>query len=136
MQAYLRSSRADWAENEALPEVARLVDQSRLLAARTLLQQAEQYARDSPELIRLKADLPPGAVRVSTIPDGADIYVRDYADTEPDDSHWRRLGRSPVQTDLIPQSYYPRATYRVRAVKQGFEPVELAVSSAQSARLR
>ena len=61
------------------------------------------------------------------MPDGADIYIRDYADTEPGDSEWRLLGRSPVQTDMIPQSYYPRGTYRVRAVKQGFETVEWAV---------
>ena len=74
-QAYLRSSRAQWAENVALPEVARLVDGSRLLAARTLLQQAEQYASDSPELIRLKADLPAGMVEIRTVPDGADIYL-------------------------------------------------------------
>ena len=126
-QAYLRSSRAQWAENEALPEVARLVDESRLLAARTLLQQAEQYAPDSPELIRLKADIPAGMVQIRTIPDGADIYIRDYADVEPGDSQWRRLGRSPLKTDMIPQSYYPRVSYRIRAVKPGFEPVEWAV---------
>ena len=126
-QAYLRSSRAHWAENEALPAVARLVDESRLLAARTLLRQAEQYAPDSPELIRLKADLPPGTLQVRTVPDGADIYIRDYADTEPDDSRWRLLGPSPLQTDILPQRYYPRGTYRVRAVKPGFEPVEWGV---------
>ena len=127
LQAYLRSSGARWAEKDALPEVARLVDGSRFLAAVALLRQAEPYIPDSPELIRLKANLPAGTVRISTMPDGADIYIRDYADTEPGDSPWRLLGRSPVQTDMVPQSYYPRGTYRVRAVKQGFETVEWAV---------
>ena len=60
---YLRSSRARWAEKEALPEVARLVDGSRFLAAVALLRQAEPYVPDSPELIRLKANLPAGTVR-------------------------------------------------------------------------
>ena len=66
-------------------------------------------------------------MEIRTIPDGADIYIRDYADIEPDESQWRLLGRSPLKTDMIPQSYYPRVSYRIRAVKPGFEPVEWAV---------
>ena len=66
-------------------------------------------------------------VEISTIPDGADIYIRDYANVEPGDTQWRLLGRSPLQTDMIPHSYYPRGNYRIRAVKPGFEPVEWAV---------
>ena len=127
LQVYLRSSRARWAEKEALPEVVRLVDRSRYLSAVALLREAEPYVPNSPELIRLKANLPTGTVRISTMPEGADVYIRDYADTEPGDPEWRLLGRSPVQTDMVPQSYYPRGTYRVRAVKQGFETVEWAV---------
>ena len=119
LQVY-RSSRARWAEKEALPEVARLVDGSRFLAAVALLRQAEPYVPNSPELIRLKANLPTGTVRISTMPEGADVYIRDYADTEPGDPEWRLLGRSPVQTDMVPQSYFPRGTYRVTGGETGF----------------
>jgi predicted esterase/predicted Ser/Thr protein kinase len=126
-QAWLRQSRARWAQNEALPEVTRLMRASRWLAATDLLRQAERYAPASPELIRLEDLVPRGTVTIETEPAGADVYIRDY--TSPDDqAAWQHLGLSPVQTDRLPQSSYPRGYYVIRAVKPGFETVEQALS--------
>jgi signal transduction histidine kinase len=105
-----------------LPEVARLMRASRWLAATDLLRQVERYAPASPELIRLKDLVPRGTVTSETEPAGADVYIRDY--TSPDDqATWQHLGLSPVKTDRLPQSNYPRGYYLIRAVKSGFETV-------------
>ena len=125
-QAYLRSTRARWARNEALPEVSRLMRESRWLAASDLLKQAERYIPASPELIRLKDAAPSATVTIQTEPSGADIYIRDY--TGPEEDTWQLLGRSPLTTDRLPGSYYPRGFYRVRAVKSGFATAEWAAA--------
>jgi eukaryotic-like serine/threonine-protein kinase len=131
-QAYLRRSHARWAQNEALPEVARLMRQSRWLAAADLLHQAERYAPASPELIRLKDLVPPAAVTIETEPAGADLSIRDYTSPD-DDATWQHLGLSPVKTHRLPQSNYPRGYYVVRAVKPGFETVQRAAALGQTA---
>ncbi len=131
-QAYLRASRARWAQNEALPEIARLMRESRWLAASDLLRQAERYAPASPELIRLKDLVPSATVTLDTEPSGADVSIRDY--TSPDDeAAWQHLGPSPVKTNRLPQSGYPRGYYVVRASKPGFETVEHALTLGDSA---
>jgi len=131
-QVYLRRSRARWAQHQALPEVVRLMRQSRWLAATDLLRRAERYAPASPELIRLEDLVPPANVTIETEPAGAEIYIRDY--TGPDDNaSWQHLGRSPVKTTRLPQSNYPRGYYMVRAVKPGFETVERAYALGQTA---
>lgn len=71
VQAYRRTSRARWAQNEALQEVARLIRQSRWLAASDLVRKAERYAPASAELIRLKGLVPPPTVTIETEPAGA-----------------------------------------------------------------
>ncbi|HXR36854.1 MAG TPA: protein kinase, partial [Candidatus Binataceae bacterium] len=131
-QAYLRRSRARWAQNEALPEVGRLMRQSRWLAATDLLHQAERYAPASPELIRLKDLVPPATITLETEPAGADLYIRDYTSPD-DDATWQYLGRSPMKTNRLPQSNYPRGYYVVHAVKPGFETVQRALALGQSA---
>jgi hypothetical protein len=98
--------------------------ESRWLAATDLLKQAERYIPASPELIRLKDLVPNTTVTIQTEPSGADIYVRDY--TGPEEEAWQFLGRSPVTTDRLPGSYYPRGFYRVRAEKSGFATAEWA----------
>jgi dienelactone hydrolase len=121
IRTYRNSSRARWAETEAIPQASQLMERSELLAARLLLRQAEKYAPSNPNLVRLKEDLGVTRTAIQTTPDHAEIFVTDYADPKADDrSHWLHLGRSPVETDQLPRRGY----YRVRAVKDGFEPVE------------
>jgi eukaryotic-like serine/threonine-protein kinase len=120
---YMRSSRARWAETVALPQAGQLMEHNQPLAALKLVEQAERYVPSSPELIRLKEDLPALAATIETKPSGAEIYATDYADPKATDfSQWEHLGRSPLTTDRLPRDGY----YRIRAVKDGFEPVESA----------
>jgi dienelactone hydrolase len=126
---YMRSSRARWAETVALPEAAQLMEHNRPLAALKLVQQAEEYLPSSPELIRLKEDLPALTATIETKPPGAEIYATDYADPRATDfSQWEHLGRSPLMTVLLPRDGY----YRIRAVKDGFEPAEWTMFGAGS----
>jgi formylglycine-generating enzyme required for sulfatase activity/dienelactone hydrolase/predicted Ser/Thr protein kinase len=127
---YMRSSRARWAETQALPQVAQLIERSQFMAALKLLHQAEQYVPSSPELMRLREDLRLLPVTIETTP-AAEIYATDYTDPKAADvSQWEHLGRSPLKTDRLPHRGY----YRIRAVKDGFEPVESAVYNAGGAR--
>lgn len=118
--ASVHARRVRLAGKEDLPEVSRLLEQNRPLAALQLMRRAERLSPPSPELIRLRERLPPLRISLRTQPPGAYIYILDYA--EPDErtaSRWELLGRSPLETDRI-----PAGNYRVRAVKDGFEPVE------------
>ena len=59
--------------------------------------------------------------RLQTTPAGAKIYVSDYTAAAGDDlSGWQLLGQAPLTFDQIPNWGY----YRVRAVKEGFAPVD------------
>ena len=123
---YMRSERVRWAETQAIPQAAQLMEHAQPLAALKLLQEAGQYVPSSPELVRLKEDLHPSPVTVETTPASAGIYVTDYADPKAADySHWEFLGRSPLNTDRLPRNSY----YRIRVVKEGFEPVELTMTA-------
>jgi hypothetical protein len=132
-RAYLQASRARWARNEALPQVLRLMHESRWLAASDLLVRAERYIPASPELIRLKDLVPNGTVTIETDPAGAEIFIRDYTSPE-DEAAWQKLGQSPVKTDRLPVTYYQRGYYRIRATKPGFVPVEWASVLGNSGR--
>jgi formylglycine-generating enzyme required for sulfatase activity/dienelactone hydrolase/predicted Ser/Thr protein kinase len=124
--SYVRSSRARWVETEAVPEIARLMATRQPIAALQLFRQAERYAPSSPQLSRFKEELFVSAVSIETTPPVADIYVRDYAAEEDSDlSRWELLGRSPLSTDWL-----PNGLFRMRAVKEGSEPTERALSVA------
>jgi eukaryotic-like serine/threonine-protein kinase len=114
-----------WAREEAPKEVERLIGQGRPVAAARLLKEAMQYTPESKELDSLKIEFL-GNVSIKTTPPGADIYIRDYADTEDNGpSRWEMLGRSPLAAEL------PIGYHRFRIVKEGFEPVELAAVGNQ-----
>lgn len=124
MRWYWRSSQARAAETVMLPQAAKLMDGLQPLAALKLVLEAEQYVPSSPQLMRLKEDLRVVPATIETTPPGAEIYATDYADPKAADfSHWEHLGRSPLKTDRLPSRGY----YRIRAVKDGFEPVESAL---------
>jgi serine/threonine protein kinase/dienelactone hydrolase len=129
VRSYTQTTRSRWAEREALPEVTRLMTVGRPLQALGLLQQVEQYLPSSPEAIRLRDALFVSDMSIRTEPAGADLFIRDYADTESEEtSGWRALGPSPVEGRL------PRGYYRLRAVKEGFGEVERAIGLSGTAR--
>jgi serine/threonine protein kinase len=75
----VRASRVRWARNVALPEIARLREQQRFLAALRLAGQVERYLPQEAALREIRSELV--VTSFSTTPPGADISCRDYGDT-------------------------------------------------------
>jgi len=122
---YVQTSRARWAEKEALPEIVRLMDQNRFMPALGLFRQAEGYAPGSHGLLLLNEALYVTPVSIETTPPGARLYLSDYADLQNSPAtNGEFLGLSPLKTDRLPHRGY----YRVQALKEGFEPIERAFS--------
>jgi len=120
VREYVHLSRVRWAKREALPEVARLAEEGRPLAALRVLEKAERFAPVLPELTRARDSLAVLPVSIRSTPSGAEISILDYASGETRDPvRWDPLGRSPLNAVRIPVG-----DYRIRAVKSGFEPVE------------
>ncbi|OLC97886.1 MAG: hypothetical protein DMG35_02520 [Acidobacteria bacterium] len=113
---YHHNSPKRWAKEQAIPQVAQLMDKSQFFAAFRLARRAERYAPDDPTLGRLRLDysLP---LSVQTEPAGADVYVKEYSEVKGD---WEYLGNSPLQLNL------PFANYRWKVEKNGFETIERA----------
>jgi len=128
-RGYVRASRARWAVRDALPRVAQLLSAGRSLAALRLLGEAESYAQPSQEMARLEESLSASTKSIKTTPPGAQIYIRDYNDIQGDQNSlgWRLLGASPLQTKQIPVVGH----YRIRAVKDGLEPVERVIEGVE-----
>lgn len=109
--------RARWARNQALPEIAHLVDQEKLDKALRLVREAERYIPNDPLLLRLRRSfaIP---VSIQTAPLGADIYVRTYSASDED---WTYLGKAPLENVHVPWDYL-----RWKIARQGFGTVQEA----------
>jgi dienelactone hydrolase/predicted Ser/Thr protein kinase len=126
-RSYQRASRARWVEETAVPEIARLIQRERRLAALKLFRQAEEYAPASRSLIRLSEGVATRPISFETTPAGAKIYISDYNAAAGEDlSEWQLLGQAPLTFDQIPNWGY----YRVRAVKEGFATVDQTFGGA------
>jgi serine/threonine protein kinase/formylglycine-generating enzyme required for sulfatase activity/dienelactone hydrolase len=109
-----------WAEQFAIAEIDRLVDQDKYFAAFALAEKARHYIPDNP----LLADRWPRLFRtysVTTTPRGAKVYLREYFDTN---TGWKYLGRSPLEHVRI-----PFGTYRWKVMRPGFMTVETVQSN-------
>jgi formylglycine-generating enzyme required for sulfatase activity/tRNA A-37 threonylcarbamoyl transferase component Bud32/dienelactone hydrolase len=107
----VRQSRVRRAHDVALPQITRLIEERRLVAAVRLASQTERYAPE--EIKRLRRSWDP--VSVTTEPAGAEVSFKDYLGV---DSDWQSLGRSPAAAKL------PFGYYRWRISRDGFQPVE------------
>lgn len=111
---------------EAIPEIARLVDEGKLPAAFARAEQVRPLMPDDPMLKSL-VPLFSMTYHVTTTPSGAEVFVRGY-DTP--DEQWQRLGTTPIERVTL-----PRRVLRWRVEKAGFEPVELATPVLATQRL-
>ena len=102
---------------QMLPEISRLVDDEQLVAAYRMAEQAEQVLGDDPALAELWPRIS-RTISVQTEPPGADVYVKEYMDTE---GAWQYLGFSPIQDVRIPLQYC-----RWRITNDGYEEIEVA----------
>jgi predicted esterase len=114
---YRRSAKVHWAKEQAIPEIAQLVEKRNYPAAFALARQAEQYVPKDPTLTKLKSVIS-RVISIHTSPNGADIYVKEYSATE---SAWQYLGRSPLDQVRIPVGFF-----RWKIEKEGFETFEAA----------
>lgn len=106
-----------WARNQALPQLARLLDQGKVDQAFRLTQEAERYIPNDPLLERLVRDFTV-PVSLQTTPPGAEIFMRTYSAPE---EEWTFLGKSPLENVRVPWDYF-----RWRIVKPGFGTFEVA----------
>ena len=127
---YLRSvnaRRVQWAKIEALPEIARLIEQKDYRAAFSLAQRARQYIPNDPAL----TELWPRVCKeysITTTPTGASIFYREYSAT---DEPWQYLGQSPLEKITL-----DRCMYRWKIEKEGFGTHECVVGHSFDVRLR
>ena len=115
-----RRARIDWARRTALPEIERLVGETRLQdvsAAYDLAVRAERYIAGDPRLAELLSQCSM-TVAVSTDPPGARVAVKEYSSTQ---AEWRELGSTPLDDIRL-----PKGILRWRLEKDGYDTVYAA----------
>jgi serine/threonine protein kinase/formylglycine-generating enzyme required for sulfatase activity/dienelactone hydrolase len=100
--AYIRSSRRQWAREEAIPQMRQLLDGRRPLAGFLLLKKAEGYLPGDPELRQI-AETNTQRISIDSTPAGATVEIQDY--TTPD-APWTRLGTTPIEDLRMPKGYF------------------------------
>ncbi len=96
---YQRSEKRRWAREDAIPEIARLTDESKPLAALLVLRRAQQYLPGDPKLAQLE-QASTRVVSVKSSPTGAAAEIKDYL--SPDDA-WFPLGTTPLDHVKVPK---------------------------------
>lgn len=92
------SSKTSWARNQALPQIARLVEEEKSDEAYAVAVQAERYIPHDPMLLKLWPKMSwSGSIR--TTPPGVSVYRKDYKGS---DSAWEFVGRSPIENHRFP----------------------------------
>jgi dienelactone hydrolase len=97
-----RTSRRQWAREEAIPQITSLIAEGKPLAAFLVLQKAQSYLPGDPQLKQIAADntLP---VSITSSPSGATAEIQDYSTP---DAPWLRLGATPLNGVSIPNGYF------------------------------
>jgi dienelactone hydrolase len=104
-----------WAREEALPEIARLVDEEGAFsAAFALAEEAERVIPGDPFLADLWDDVS-APVSIETLPSGADVYFRGFVDQDGD---WIPLGQTPLVDVRL-----PRGLFQWRIERVGYAPL-------------
>ena len=126
---YQSAQRAKWVEEYAVPQISRLIQEDRGLAALELFKQAEQFAPASRSLIKVSAGVATRPATIESTPPGATIYISDYSAAAGDDlSEWKQVGTTPLTLPEIPNWGY----YRIRATKQGYASTDAILSYEQT----
>ena len=119
---YHRSNERAWARDQATPEIAKLQDQRKALAAFLVLKRARQILPNDPHLTQLATN-DTELVSIDSSPSGATVEIRDYL--SPTDA-WYRLGTTPLNNIQIPNGYF-----QWRVSKQGVGEYVAAPSTAR-----
>jgi dienelactone hydrolase/predicted Ser/Thr protein kinase len=114
---YHRSAQRQWARDTAIPEIAKLQDEHKALAAFLLLKKAETILPGDPKLAQL-ASQGTTPFSVTSSPSGATVEIKDYLSPNSD---WYTLGTTPLNNIRIPAGYF-----RWRVSKKGVGTYEAA----------
>jgi serine/threonine protein kinase/formylglycine-generating enzyme required for sulfatase activity/cephalosporin-C deacetylase-like acetyl esterase len=88
-----QSSQVNWARNQALPQIAKLIEQDKIGEAFALAVQAEGYIPRDPVLAKFWPQIS-WSEPIRSIPPGASVYRRNY---NAPDSPWEFVGVSPIE---------------------------------------
>ena len=97
-----RTSKRQWAREEAIPQITSLIAEGKPLAAFAVLQRAQSYLPGDPQLKQI-ADQNTLSSSISSSPSGATAEIQDYATP---DAPWISLGATPLKSVSIPQGYF------------------------------
>ncbi|MGA3027856.1 MAG: bifunctional serine/threonine-protein kinase/formylglycine-generating enzyme family protein [Bryobacteraceae bacterium] len=98
---YRRAQHRIWARQEAVPEISRLMEAGKPLAAFLALQKAERYLPGDPQLAKIAKNAA-RFVSIRSAPSGAKVEIQDYSSP---DSGWFALGTTPLQRIRIPSGF-------------------------------
>jgi eukaryotic-like serine/threonine-protein kinase len=92
------SFKVRWARNQALPEIAQLIEHERVGEAYALAVQAERYIPRDPMLAKFWPNIS-SSESITTTPPGASVFRKNYNSP---DSVWELVGRSPIRDRRFP----------------------------------
>lgn len=99
---YYKATKRQWAIEQAVPQIIKLKDEGKSLAAFLLLRKAEHYAPGNSQLARLGEEAT-RVVSIDSSPPGATVDIQDYLSPESD---WFRLGITRLDKIHIPVGYF------------------------------
>jgi len=99
---FQRAERRRWAREDAVPEINKLKDEAKPLAAFQVLRKAEQILPGDAPLAQAAQDLTMSTSVRSTTP-GAKVEIQDYPAPE---SAWYALGTTPMEHVRVPKGYF------------------------------
>jgi len=111
------SSRVRWARDQAVPQIAQLINEEKLGEAYALAVQAERYIPDDPMLSKIWPQIS-WSSSINTTPLGVSVFRRNY--NAPEDK-WELVGRSPIE-----KRRFPLVDSKWKFELKGFATVERA----------
>jgi len=119
---WLRQSRVQWARKQAIPEIERLTEASRLgwdyskrRQALRVAERAAPYLANDPRLQKA-LDAFSRVLSIQSDPPEASVRIKPYDDQ---DANWTWLGQTPLEKIRLPDGFFV-----VRFEKTGYETVE------------
>jgi len=114
-----RDARVRNAREVTLPEIPKLLEEHKILAAIHLAREAERIIPE--DVARLRRETWT-AFSIRTEPLGADVFMKPYLDVR---AEWEPVGKTPIETIRLPLAYY-----RWKIELKGYRTVEAASHTA------
>ncbi|HLK04795.1 MAG TPA: protein kinase [Candidatus Acidoferrum sp.] len=99
---YREITKRQWAIEKGLPEIVKLQNDGKPLAAFLLMQAVRPYAGENGQFASIAADLMTN-VSIASEPNGATVEIQDYLSPN---GPWHKLGTTPLQNAAVPKGYF------------------------------